>query len=489
MFNAHEYKSLHCYFTPVPFVFVKSNNTLPKNYDRISMQRIKPFLPAILLFGLALLVRVLYNFTVANAYYPKYDSLGYQSIAFNIIDEHCFCMHPSITTIYRPPLWPGLIAGISLIFGRADIYDRLFLCCLGTGTCVLIYLFARDLFGKRIGLIAGLSAALYPALFLYDGWLYTESLYTFLLTAICYCVLRIQRGSGQSKRLWLLCAVLLALLALTRPNGIIVLALVVVWTIFLTWRKLLHTRALTSVALAMLVTVLLIAPWTIRNYLVSQSFVPVASGDGTVLLGAYNDQALTEPNNLGNWINPLYTNPQVEQLLKPFPLYTCDATCEIAREDVSKNAAEQWITSHLSEIPTLLVYHLRNFWTPYTREADLPMERFPAQLSSQIVHAMSTTFPIPIFFLAALGLLVTLKRFWRELLFVYLIILCTLGEALVYYGSSRFRAPIEPLLILLAAGALWWLFQDAPGTLRRHLKTRRQHQEDKAAVPQIVKKP
>jgi len=54
------------------------------------MQRIQPFLPTILLFSLALFVRVLYNFTVARAYFPMYDSSAYQAIGFNIIDEHCF---------------------------------------------------------------------------------------------------------------------------------------------------------------------------------------------------------------------------------------------------------------------------------------------------------------------------------------------------------------------------------------------------------------
>lgn len=445
------------------------------------MQRIQPFLPTILLFFLALLVRVIYNFTVARAYFPLHDSSAYQAIGFNVIDEHCFCLHPLITTVYRPPLWPWLIAGISLIFGRADIHDRLFLCCLGAGTCILISLFARDLFGRRIGLIAGLIACIYPALYLYDGWLYTESLYTFLLTAICYCVLRIQRDAGQHWRLWLFCAVLLALLALTRPNGIIVIGLVGLWTFFLAWRKVLHKRAVGAVLLTALVAVLLIAPWTIRNYLVSHSPVLVATGDGTVLLGAYNDQVLTDPNNLGSWINPLKTNPQNKQLLRPFPLYTCNAACEVSREEVSKVAAEQWIKSHLNAMPALLAYHLRNFWTPYTREADLPIERFPSQVSSQIVHAMSISFPCAIFLLAALGLLVTLKRFWHVWLFAYLVILTTLAEALVYYGSSRFRAPIEPLLVLLAAGALWWLFQDEPGTLRWRLKRHKQHQQPSAS--------
>src|SRR5579875_3522104 len=100
------------------------------------MQRIRPFLPAFLLFWLALLVRIIYNLTVALNYYPLYDSLAYQSIGFNLIDEHCFCLHPYITTVYRSLLWPFLIAGISLFFGRANIYDRLFICCIDSGTCV-----------------------------------------------------------------------------------------------------------------------------------------------------------------------------------------------------------------------------------------------------------------------------------------------------------------------------------------------------------------
>lgn len=436
------------------------------------MQRVKPLLPAALIFSVALLVRILYNVTVAHAYFPQHDSAQYQLIGFNLIDEHCFCLHPYITTAYRPPLWPFLIAGISLIFGRADIYDRLFLCILGAGTCVLIYLFARDLFRRRIGLLAGLFAAIYPALFIYDGWMYTESLYTFLLIAICYCLLRIQRSKGQRLGLWLLCGMLLALLALTRPNGVLMIGLVLLWTALLTWRKLLGKRALSNVALAAMLAGLLIAPWTLRNYLAAHSFIPVATGDGTVLLGAYNDQAALQPGSLGGWINPLRATRQTATVLQPFPLYTCNAVCEVAREDASKSAAIQWIKGHLNRMPRLLAYHVRNFWTPYTSEADLPIERFPNLLSSRVVRAMSETLPIPIFALAALGLAVTLRRYWHELLFAYLVILAALGEGLAYYGSSRFRAPIEPLLILLAAGATWWLIQDEPGTLRWWRKQR-----------------
>src|SRR4051812_48696675 len=90
------------------------------------------FLPAIIIFGFALVIRIAYNVTIAHGYHPLYDSLAYQSIGFNLLDEHCFCLHPYIRTVYRAPLWPFVVAGLSLIFGRGDMVDRVFLSILGS---------------------------------------------------------------------------------------------------------------------------------------------------------------------------------------------------------------------------------------------------------------------------------------------------------------------------------------------------------------------
>lgn len=468
------------------------------------MKRVKPWLPAIGIFSLALLVRVVYNNTVAHAYYPLHDSLFYQTIGLNLLKEHCFCLHPYISTVYRAPLWPFIIAGISVIFGPSDYFARLFLCVIGSGTCVLVYLFARDLFGQRIGILAGIAAAIYPELYIYDGWLYTESLYIFLLFALCYTLFRLQRTqppypgrpedplstplplpallgttptpkstTPRTGKLWIASGVLLGLLSLTRPNGVIVIGLFIIWALILAWVKMLSWRITVKGILASTVIALvLIAPWTIRNYIDAHTFIPVATGDGTVLLGSYNDEILSTPGYIGSWIDPLKSRPDVA---KPFPLFTCTPPCEVAREAAYKAAAVQWIENHSSIMPQLLKLHLLNMWRPDTSEADLPVDRFPTQRSSQIVLAMMKTFPIPIFILAALGLAVTLWR-WRELLFIYMMIGLTVAECLVYYGSPRLRAPIEPMLILLAAGALWWLTQRDQGTLRWMIDQARKRQ-------------
>jgi 4-amino-4-deoxy-L-arabinose transferase-like glycosyltransferase len=431
------------------------------------MKRIKPILPAIGIFCLALIVRIMYNNTVAYHYYPLHDSAFYQGIAFHLINEHCFCLESYVSTVDRAPLWPFIIAGISVIFGPNDYFARIFLSLVGSGTCVLVYFFARDLFSWRIGVVAGVFAAIYPELYIYDGWLYTESLYIFLLFAICYALYRLQHTPERNWRIWIICGVLLGLLSLTRPNGIIVIALFVIWCVIMVWQKSLSMRVtIRGVLVSIAIAVVLIGPWTARNYLVSHSFIPVATGDGTVLLGAYNNEVLiksTYPGGpKGTWINPNVSRPDV---VRPFPLYTCTPPCEVAREAAFKDAAIKWIQENIKVMPYLLKLHFINMWQPDTYEADLPTVRFAQQPSTQFVVHMMKTWPIYLYILATLGLVVTLWR-WRELLFIYFMIISIVAQNIIYYGSARLRAPIEPMLILLAAGFIWWVTHKEKGTLR-----------------------
>jgi hypothetical protein len=100
------------------------------------------------------------------------------------------------------------------------------------------------------------------------------------------------------------------------------------------------------------------------------------------------------------------------------------------------------------------------------------VREFPTRLSSRILWDLMNTTPVAIIFLAACGLVLTLRSKWKELLVPYLVIGLTIVTCVVLMGSSRFRSPIEPLLALLTGGALWWLTSAEPGTLRALLRKR-----------------
>ena len=114
-------------------------------------------------------------------------------------------------------------------------------------------------------------------------------------------------------------------------------------------------------------------------------------------------------------------------------------------------------------------------WSSYTNDNNLPYRQYPLQLPSEVVGYMILFMPPPVFLLAIFGLLVTWSRYKKQLIVVYFAIGLTIAQNLLFYGSMRFRAPIEPLLILLASGALWWFICDAPGTLRDWRKQNKQH--------------
>ena len=416
------------------------------------MKRWQPYLPILGIFFLALAVRVLYNLTVGKNYVAGYDAQAYEKIAFNIVREHCFCLNPHMPTVGRAPLWPAIIAAFDILLGPSNLYVRLFLCLVGSGTCVLVYLFAREVFNKQIALLAGILASIYPGLFIYDGWLYSESLYTFLLLAFCYTLLLLQQ---TGKYRWAIASgIILGLFSLTRPNGLLILGLVFLWGIIFVQKKILCWRVVaTSIAIICLIALMIVTPWTIRNYQTTHRFVPVATGDGFVVLGAYNDMIFDNTPFRGMWIRPSLTHPEIVR-----HYLGCQRECEVRQNSDYEHYAWLWVQSHMSEMPYLLSLHFLAMWTPATPEADLPMNQFPSRHSSQIVVGMIQTMSIPVFILAAFGLVVTWRRKWRQLMFIYLVIGLTIGECLIFYGSSRFRAPIEPMLVILLSGGIWWVF-------------------------------
>src|SRR5947209_9428676 len=318
------------------------------------------YVPAISVFCLALLVRIIYNVTVARGYIPIYDAGVYNSLALSIIHEHCYCYAPHHPTVFRPPLWPFIIATIYFFAGEHSAYVRLLCCLLGSGTCVLVYFFAKDLFGKRIGLMTGVIAAIYTGLFIWDGWLYAESLYTFCLTGFIFSLYRLQQGTrpvGLTARKKLLVpwwpwmvfgGIFLGLAILTRPNGSVLVGLLCLWAGLAMFAKVMHWQAaVKSVLVIVLVATAINAPWMYRNYTVTHSFIPVSTL-GTTLVGAYNDMVLQDDPSIlhGMWWLPAQINPDINDY-------------SVAKEKADMEQAFSWMRTHVTMMPYLLSLHLQ----------------------------------------------------------------------------------------------------------------------------------
>jgi len=419
------------------------------------MKYLRRLLPVLAIFGLSLLIRIVFNNTIAYNYIPLNDAAKFQFVATNLLQHACFCLFNPHPTVDRAPLWPATIAAIEGLFGAQNYNVRLFLSVVGSGTCVLVYLFAKDVFSQRTGIVAGIIAAFAPQLYVYDGWMNAESLDIFLTFAFCYALLRLQQ---TSKRSWLICSgILLGLVSLERPNGLFVLGLVIVWALIIGWKKLLPRREIVQWSLVVvLIACLMVIPWTLRNYLVSGAFIPVTTGEGTVLIGSYND-AERQANLMGLWVNPDFASPTLGHRYH-YADYQGPAM-QVARETAFKQFALQWMLHNPETMPLLFIHHFINIWGPITTANDYPFVHPPQGFLTTTYLFIINNDMIVVYILAILGFLLTYKEKRRELLFSYLLILMTIAQCIAIYGSPRFRSPIEPILIVLLSGTFWWFAQ------------------------------
>ncbi|HWO47506.1 MAG TPA: hypothetical protein VNM41_05540, partial [Solirubrobacterales bacterium] len=196
---------------------------------------------------------------------------------------------------------------------------RLVLAMIGALSVLFAYLIGRRLArpegGRFWAALAGaLVVAIYPALLEYQGMLMSEPLAATLLSGGVLAVLWAWDG-GRWR--WLLPGALFGALALTRPEylGVAVLvALVVFAREARDWRP-----SLVRAGVFLLAAFVVIAPWTIRNAVALDRFVPISTGGGQVLFAGTYLPSDGDPEKVGAEVvseNPDLFQPQDAERLR-----------------------------------------------------------------------------------------------------------------------------------------------------------------------------
>ena len=210
-----------------------------------------------------------------------------------------------LPTAEHPPLWSMLLSLVSVLGGSGSpvgvmgpegdyLAHRLAGCFVGAGVVALIGLLGRRLGGDRLGLAAGALAAVYPVLVTADASLMSETLYGLLVVAALLLAYRLIERPTLLRAGAL--GAMIGLAALARGEAVLLLPLL---GIPLAWRGGRGGRALriAAVCAAML---LVVAPWTVRNYLVLDRFIPISTNEGGVIGGA-NCHETYHGEDLGFW--------------------------------------------------------------------------------------------------------------------------------------------------------------------------------------------
>jgi len=162
----------------------------------------------------------------------------------------------------RTPFYPGYLAAVYGLFGfepRAAVFIQ---CWLGALTCVLVFLIAVFLGGKRAGVWAGVLLAFDLGSLVYTNLIMTETWFALLITA---GVLFLLAGVQQRRHAYVVFAgLLLGLAALCRPAALYLIPLVAGWAFVAMpggWRR--NTLCGATILVA---SGACLFPWFYRNY-------------------------------------------------------------------------------------------------------------------------------------------------------------------------------------------------------------------------------
>jgi 4-amino-4-deoxy-L-arabinose transferase-like glycosyltransferase len=288
----------------------------------------------------------------------------------------------------------------------------------------------RVLRDERAATVAAVITAFYPFLLFYQGLLLSETLFNTLLIAAFASLYWWRDRGARLDGVFLLTCLCFAAATMIKPLLTVLPPLLLAAVVLLDLGGL--RRAAHVLVVGALLHAALLSPWWIRNYSFSGTFVPLSTGAG----GNFY---------LGN--NPANPHAGVD--------WTTDVEHDVVLriEGLPDEAARQraYISvalEHIARDPTAFVERMAR---KFVRFWSLVPNAEPFSGGLYRVISMASFGPV---LLLAIASSFRLRRQWRLLAPIYLLIAYVTLLHMVTIASLRYRLPLEPFLVLLAAEPL-----------------------------------
>ena len=362
----------------------------------------------------------------------EYDELGW-----NLAQGNGFSLKPGEPSVIRGPGYPAILAVIFFCAGGMNFAAVQVVQSLLCGLIVfLTYVLARRLTGDRTALLAALLIAFHPLII----WYVPRALLEIPLVAISIGLflmidLLIEKPTVTRA------LALGALIAVTVLFKSLMLIFVGVVFILMLIKRVGPAKSLGWAALVGATAVVLIAPWTARNYAVSGRFVPVHASLALPLAcgDLYASKAL---------INPLDTTPSIKEVYEELDRITRESG--LGELHYHQQTVQQEI-----DLDRAATQHYRDKML-----AD-PLRFLGLSLIRAIQFWFLSTNPFFSLFMIAVNgaaILLALRGLAgmagdkRTLALVVITAYVAVHAAII--GQVRFTAPLQPLLMTLAAGGI-----------------------------------
>ena len=331
-------------------------------------------------------------------------------------------------TTHLAPVYPFLLSLIDRVFPSRNSRELASFVLAATFTslayAMLPWLATRLGLPKRAGALAGLVGAAVPLFFWIEVTSQKEAPLSALLLVVGLGVFAELFGRLSISRS-LLAGVVWGLALLTLPTFLVVLAGLFVALIWHGRRD--FAAMLRPAAVLWLTVILLILPWTIRNYRIFHRFIPIRGNMGLELYVSFNPLAgstLHEDAALGGFSgHPYSTSNACEEFAR---------VGELAMNQVYEQKALEWIRANPMRFSQLVLEDFAAFWR---MAVPSPLKTVGSEL-------------ITLF--AALGMWLSIKRYRFAALLLGIALVTYPLVYYIHFFEPRYRYPLYPICLLLA---------------------------------------
>lgn len=348
-------------------------------------------------------------------------------------------------TAYYPIGYPGLLGALYFVVLHTPIPDNLMLATallhvvLGSASVGLVFIVGRAMAGVRVGLLAAALLALFPNIIYQVSTVQLETAFIFgVLVSLAIIVTHDWATGPPSTRRLLSFGASLGVTVLVRPFAAVLLVGLVgaLAAVRVGWRQM----AL-AVALPIGVVIAISAPWTIRNAVQMDAFIPSSTNMGDTLC---LDRNLDAKGGFRFADHDGCVDPGLP---------------EVPRNKGNTSKAIRFVIDHpdreLLQIVRRARFMFRDDHDGIEAVQTLGGGPFLSHRVLEAAEPVADWYFYAVVTLAIVGLPTFLRRERRaQRLLVLSGLLGLLAIPLLLWGNPRFHLPLAPFIVLSAAGAI-----------------------------------
>jgi 4-amino-4-deoxy-L-arabinose transferase-like glycosyltransferase len=385
-----------------------------------------------------LVARIWFSLDVTGDSAAVGDGLEFLGLGHNIADGHGYVSpftppgEEPVPSAHKPPLYPLLIALVAWFGGDGHVPVQIASGVVGTGTVVVCAVLAHQLAGPRAAVITAAIGAVYPVFLVADASLRAET-----LVGLCVALtLLTAYRAWERPTAWRLIqlGVAIGLATLARGDGLFLLLLIGLPVA-------LHDRSLWGrlgkAAVVTAACVVVIAPWTARNWIVFDRPVWFSTNSGDIIAGA-NCAEVYSGEHIGSWSFACATGVSGRN------------EAVVSSELFSRG--QDYMREHAERLPAVVAARALRSWGFYDPAGEV-IGKTLGEGRSRTANWLGLAACWLLIALAVIGF-VSLRRRGRPIFILLAPFVLVLFISVSSYGILRFRAPADVALVVLAGVAV-----------------------------------